>query len=198
MTSTTPIVPLSVTVIDSWNFALSDAILAMGIPSVDDNESSNSSDDEQLLVFHDDDESSSDNDNDDGDTNTLSSSSGPPILSVLSEEWALTNPEREGLLVFLRNSRHACKRIDSYYAKHSVHQSVSDTEAWLPTIAAKSFINRGPLEGRHVTIRAVTSAFARHSGIVVASSDGATGSVSTGGTLVPFPIESSSSSESPK
>jgi len=193
-TSDPPIVPLSITVFDAWNFALSDAILARGIPSVDNNDNDNENDNDN------------DNDNDNG-------SSGPPILSILSEEWALTNPEREQLMVFLRNSRKSCKRIDSYYAMHSVHQSVSDTEAWLPTIASKAFENRGPLEDLHVTIRAVTSAFARHSGMVVAtpSSDADTdtdtdtdnttiaSSVSTGGTLVPFPIKSySSSSESPK
>ena len=177
-TSDPPIVPLSVTVLDAWNFALSDAILARGIPSVDNNNNAGNN----------------------------AGNNGPPILSILSEEWALTNPEREQLMVFLRNSRKSCKRIriDSYYAMHSVHQSVSDTEAWLPTIASKAFENRGPLEKRHATIRAVTSAFARHSGMVIAtpssdagaSTGSAAGSVSTGGTLVPFPIESSSSSSS--
>ncbi len=120
-----PIVPLTITVCDTWNFALSDEILSKGIPKTKD--------------------------------------VSPPILSVISNEW-VPNPEVEPLKEFLRQSQPHCG-VTSYYAKHSMHQSFSDTEAWLPTSLAVSFENRGQGEERHVTIRAVVSAFSKHTGI---------------------------------
>lgn len=124
-TTTAPIVPLTITVCDTWNFALSEAIVAKGIPKTKD--------------------------------------VSPPILSVISNEW-VPNPEVEPLKEFLRQSQPHCE-VTSYYAKNSMHQSFSDTEAWMPTSLAVSFENRGEGEERHVTIRAVVSAFSKHTGI---------------------------------
>ena len=122
------IVPLTITVCDTWNFALSDEIISKGIPKT-----------------------------------TTTTNVSPPILSVISNEW-VSNPEVEPLKEFLRQSQPHCG-VTSYYAKNSMHQSFSDTEAWLPTSLAVSFENRGQGEERHVTIRAVVSAFSKHTGI---------------------------------
>ena len=135
-----PIVPLSVTALDSWNFPLSDEILSKGIPNTH--------------------ATAADNNN---DADTPATTANAPILSIVSEEW-LTNPEIDFLKEFLLNSRPHCS-VDSYYAKHSVHQSFSDSQAWLPNPIATAFENRGPKEDRHVTIRAVVGAFCHHTGI---------------------------------
>jgi dienelactone hydrolase len=91
------------------------------------------------------------------------SSPAPPveILSVLSEAWATVNPEREQTLEFLRNCDPTTTHVRSCYAKHSVHQSVSDTESWLPSLAAQSIGNRGRGERRHRTIRGLVAEIAK-------------------------------------
>jgi len=76
------------------------------------------------------------------------------VLSVMSENWVFKNPEHKAALEFLKNIDPAIN-VSSYYAKNSVHQSVSDTEAFLPSVAAKKIDNRGPEEQRHETIRAL-------------------------------------------
>lgn len=128
-------VPRSITVFDAWNFAMSEEAVAAGLDGG-------------------------------GDDTPL-----PPleVTSVLSEEWATTNPEREETQEFLRNSRSSSSStngggvvaIRSRVAANSVHQSVCDTEAYLPTAIATRLMNRGKGEPRHRTIRALVEAFAQ-------------------------------------
>jgi hypothetical protein len=103
---------------------------------------------------------------------------GPfPLLSIISEDW-ITNSETEHLKEFLSNSvdhnnnnnkddqiqdgkqRHH-HNVYSYYARNSVHQSFSDSEAWFPSWIARRAGNRGPHEKRHDTIRTVVQAWDR-------------------------------------
>ena len=90
-------------------------------------------------------------------TKGLESSPTTPILSVLSETWATTSPEREQTLEFLRH----CDSARSCYARNSVHQSVSDTESYVPSFAAQRIGNRGKKEPRHRTVRALVKEIAK-------------------------------------
>ena len=126
-----PPVPLSITVYDAWNTALSDRVLEDGLGG-------------------------NDNGNGNGNGIDYSNREAPlEILSVLSEGWATVNPEREQTLEFLRNCNSLKTNVRSCYAKESLHQSISDTEAYVPTFAATKLANRGKGEPRHRTIRAV-------------------------------------------
>ncbi|OEU05839.1 hypothetical protein FRACYDRAFT_266813 [Fragilariopsis cylindrus CCMP1102] len=131
-----PIIPKSIMVLDAWCYALSDEILNNGISisvvDVDDD------DDDQAQQQY------------------------PKIISILSQDWALTNQERKQTLQFLKNchNNNNNNNVYSYYAKDSVHQSFSDTECWLPTyIARKTFGMRGMKEDRHITIRSCVNEF---------------------------------------
>jgi hypothetical protein len=146
-----PPIPKSIMVLDAWCYALSDEVLNNGI-----NYNGISSatvvggggvdgDDEQQQQ-------------------SLSSSPtlNPKIISILSQDWALTNNERKQTLQFLKNcnNNEDNNNVYSYYAKDSVHQSFSDTECWLPTyIARKMFSSRGMKEDRHITIRSCVKEF---------------------------------------
>jgi dienelactone hydrolase len=119
---TRPPVPLSITVYDAWNTALSDRVLEDGL---------------------------------DGKCKDYTQEAPLEILSVLSEGWVTGNPEREQTLKFLRNCRSPETNVRSCYARESLHQSISDTEAYVPSFAARKLGNRGRGEPRHRTIRAV-------------------------------------------
>jgi len=124
-----PPVPLSITVYDAWNTVLSDRVLEDGLGG---------------------------NDNDKGNGKDYNTREAPlEILSVLSEGWATGNSEREQTLKFLRNCKSPETNVRSCYAKESLHQSISDTEAYVPSVAARKLGNRGKGEPRHRTIRAV-------------------------------------------
>ncbi|VEU38665.1 unnamed protein product [Pseudo-nitzschia multistriata] len=90
---------------------------------------------------------------------TGSTTAAPTIVSVLSEQWERTNPEKEQTLQFLRNCPPSTTY--SYLARDSVHQSISDTECYLPSIVARKLENLGPSEERHQTVRAVVEEFVR-------------------------------------
>lgn len=173
-----PPTPQSVTVLDAWNFGLSDKVLNKGIPA----STVSTSDDENNYY--------------------------PTIISVLSENWALTNPEREQTLQFLRNCQHShCStppttttattrshpsntkktNVFSYYAKHSVHQSVSDSECYLPSVAAKKIQNRGLSEQRHQTINAVVREFVKQQ--TNANTNNDNNENGDDNILIPFPLQ---------
>eukprot|EP00536_Pseudo-nitzschia_multiseries_P004281 jgi/Psemu1/187689/e_gw1.70.38.1 len=128
-------IPHSVTVFDAWNFALSDQVLNKGIPAPTNTRTPGTT-------------------ASNGDGNAA-----PVVISILSEDWDQTNPEKEQTLQFLRNCPPGTTH--SYCAKDSVHQSVSDTEAYLPSMAARKLMNRGPLEPRHQTINAMVKEFVK-------------------------------------
>ena len=123
--------PLSITVFDAWNFAMPDSVLSKGL----------------------------------GNTKPLDSSSMNPkpleIVSVLSETWATKGPERKYTLEFLNNCDSSNCNVKAYFCKDSVHQSVSDTEAFVPSFAAQRIGNRGKGEPRHRTIRAMVEEVAQ-------------------------------------
>ena len=117
--------PLSITVFDAWNFAMPDSVLSRGLGKKGASDSSS--------------------------TNTAPLE----IVSILSETWATKGPERKYTLEFLKNCDSSNCNVKSYYSKDSVHQSVSDTEAFVPSFAAQRIGNRGKGEPRHRTIRAM-------------------------------------------
>merc|ERR1740133_865637 len=158
-------------VLDAWCYALSDEILNNGIPSattttmeVDDGgSSSNGSGDEY-----------------------------PKIISILSQDWALTNQERKQTLQFLKNCNNNNNKnnVSSYYAKDSVHQSFSDTECWLPTyIARKTFGMRGMKEDRHVTIRSCVNEFMKQQTQTKKQTSTQHKNNNDNNILIPFPYE---------
>ncbi|OEU19515.1 hypothetical protein FRACYDRAFT_235572 [Fragilariopsis cylindrus CCMP1102] len=135
-TTKIPPIPKSIMVLDAWCYALSDEILNNGISI-------------SISVVDDD---------DDDDDEQQAQQQYPKIISILSQDWALTNQERKQTLQFLKNCNN--NNVSSYYAKDSVHQSFSDTECWLPTyIARKTFGMRGMKEDRHITIRSCVQEF---------------------------------------
>ncbi len=124
--------PLSITVFDAWNFAMPDSVLSRGLGNTK--------------------------------TSTDSSLMNPEpleIVSVLSETWATKGPERKYTLEFLKKCDSSNCNVKSYFCKDSVHQSVSDTEAFVPSFAAQRIGNRGKGEPRHRTIRAMVEEVAQ-------------------------------------
>jgi len=151
--SSTPPPPMfqSVTVFDAWNFPLPDQVLDKGIPipnpsnpicstTISNEYDGNGNVDGRC--------NSNNNDNN-------SNIAPPTVISVLSEEWGAN----EKTLQFLRNCPPGT--VYSYKARHSVHQSVCDTQSYLPSVAARKLMSRGPLEKRHRTINAVVEEFVR-------------------------------------
>jgi len=132
--------PRSITTFDAWNFAMSEQVVRAGLGG--------------SMMIGDDDNSSS-----------QTAAAAPPqrleVLSVLSENWATVNPEREQTQEFLRNCDPETVSVRSFYAKNSVHQSVCDTEAFLPSWLATKFGNRGRGERRHQTVRALVGEIAK-------------------------------------
>lgn len=111
---------------------------------------------------------------------------GIDVLSVLSEGWT-TNSERAQTLEFLKRCDPNSTR--SMYARDSVHQSVSDTEAYLPSWAATRVANRGTNEPRHRTIRALVEEIAKFTnGEKIDQKDCENENDETESVLVPFPF----------
>mmetsp|Transcript_2465 Transcript_2465/g.6583 ORF Transcript_2465/g.6583 Transcript_2465/m.6583 type:complete len:456 (+) Transcript_2465:575-1942(+) len=90
---------------------------------------------------------------------TEARNSVPVVVSILSEDWHRTSLEVEQTLQFLRNCQPSTTH--SYFARDSVHQSVSDTESFLPSVLARKLGNRGPSELRHRTINAMVWEFVK-------------------------------------
>ncbi len=152
-------IPRSITVFDAWNYPLPDSVLNTGLGA----SSSSSSQNTPVTT--------------------------PPIeiLSVLSESWATTSPEREQTLQFLRNCDSTTTRVRSCYARDSVHQSVSDTEAYVPTVASQKIGNRGKGEPRHRTIRAIVEEIAGFAETKKAANEKS--EIDQDRVLVPFPLQ---------
>ena len=162
------IVPTSILVLDAWCFALPDAVLNRGITTVTTNGNTTATTTTTTSVS-----------TNGSRSNHPTAATAPPrpvsttkVISILSEDWAFTNREREQTLQFLRNCG-PCRssqekeeetpttenHVHSYYAQNSVHQSFSDTECYLPTFVSRKLHNRGPQEPRHTTIRACVHEF---------------------------------------
>jgi len=136
-------------VLDAWCFALSDEVLNNGIINIPT----------KLK---------------DGGDEFPPPPNQTKIISILSQDWALTNSESKQTLQFLNNcnsgnsnnsnsssttARSNNNNVYSYYARNSVHQSFSDTECWLPTFIARKLGCRGMKEDRHITIRSCVKEF---------------------------------------